>query len=56
MKSGGSSNLWRPLRVSAFRNLLVADVIADVGAFMQNVGAAWLIRALRCDRCLVITT
>jgi MFS family permease len=46
VKSGGSSNLWRPLRVSAFRNLLVADVIADVGAFMQNVGAAWLMVSL----------
>jgi MFS family permease len=28
--------------VSTFRNLLVADVVSDVGAFMQNVGAAWL--------------
>ena len=42
----GSSSLWRPLRVSAFRNLLVADVVADVGAFMQNVGAAWLMVSL----------
>jgi MFS family permease len=38
--------LWRPLRVSTFRNLLVADVVADVGAFMQNVGAAWLMVSL----------
>jgi MFS family permease len=38
--------LWRPLRVSTFRNLLVADVIADVGAFMQSVGAAWLMVSL----------
>ena len=30
------------LRVSTFRNLLLADVVADVGAFMQSVGAAWL--------------
>src|SRR5580698_6881784 len=42
----GSSSLWRPLRVSTFRNLLVADVIADVGAFMQSVGAAWLMVSL----------
>ena len=42
----GSSSLWRPLRVSTFRNLLVADVVADVGAFMQNVGAAWLMVSL----------
>ena len=42
----GSSSLWRPLRVSTFRNLLVADVVSDIGAFMQNVGAAWLMVSL----------
>jgi len=41
-----SSSLWRPLRVSTFRNLLIADVISDVGTFMQNVGAAWLMVSL----------
>jgi MFS family permease len=42
----GSSSLLRPLRVSTFRNLLVADVVSDIGAFMQNVGAAWLMVSL----------
>jgi MFS family permease len=42
----GSSSLWRPLRVPTFRNLLVADVVSDIGAFMQNVGAAWLMVSL----------
>jgi MFS family permease len=32
--------------VSIFRNLLVADVVSDIGAFMQNVGAAWLMVSL----------
>jgi len=41
-----SPNLWRPLRVTIFRNLLIADVISDAGAFMQNVGAAWLMVSL----------
>jgi MFS family permease len=41
-----SPNLWRPLRVTIFRNLLIADVISDSGAFMQNVGAAWLMVSL----------
>jgi hypothetical protein len=40
------ASLWRPLRVPTFRNLLIADVIADVGTFMQNVGAAWLMVSL----------
>jgi len=46
MTAQGSSSLWRPLRVSTFRNLLVADVVSDIGAFMQNVGAAWLMVSL----------
>jgi MFS family permease len=33
---------WRPLRVPMFRNLLVADLVSDMGTFMQGVGAAWL--------------
>ncbi len=46
LKARGSSSLWRPLRVSTFRSLLVADVVSDIGAFMQNVGAAWLMVSL----------
>ena len=34
-------SLWRLLRSSLFRNLLIADVVYDVGTFMQSVGAAW---------------
>jgi MFS family permease len=32
--------------VSTFRNLLIADVVSDIGTFMQNVGAAWLMVSL----------
>jgi len=46
LRARGLSSLWRPLRVSTFRNLLVADVVSDIGAFMQNVGAAWLMVSL----------
>ncbi len=46
MKPTASPRLWRPLRVRVFRNLLIADVISDAGAFMQNVGAAWLMVSL----------
>ena len=46
MKPTASPNLWRPLRVTVFRNLLIADVISDAGAFMQNLGAAWLMVSL----------
>ena len=39
-------SLWRPLRTTIFRNLLIADVVSDIGSFMQNVGAAWLMVSL----------
>ena len=37
---------WRPLRVLIFRNLLIADLVSDMGTFMQSVGAAWLMASL----------
>jgi MFS family permease len=37
---------WRPLRNSTFRNLLVANLVSDIGTFMQSVGAAWLMTSL----------
>src|SRR5579871_3630511 len=36
------SAAWAPLRVPMFRNLMIADLVSDVGTFMQGVGAAWL--------------
>jgi hypothetical protein len=30
------------LRVPLFRNLLIADLVSDIGTFMQGVAAAWL--------------
>jgi MFS family permease len=39
-------SLWRPLRTPTFRILLIADVVSDVGTFMQSVGAAWLMISL----------
>src|SRR5437588_4989603 len=46
MKGDGTPSLWRPLRTSIFRNLLIADVMSDIGTFMQPVGAAWLMVSL----------
>src|SRR5271154_356908 len=37
---------WHPLRIPLFRNLLIADLVSDIGAFMQTVGAAWLMTTL----------
>src|ERR1700740_3540476 len=49
-------SLWRPLRASTFRNLLVADVVSDVGTFMQSVGAAWLMVSLNAGPMYVALT
>lgn len=46
LKPPASSSLWRPLRAPVFRNLLVADIVSDIGTFMQSVGAAWLMVSL----------
>lgn len=37
---------WRPLRIALFRNLLIADLVSDIGTFMQSMGAAWLMTSL----------
>jgi MFS family permease len=39
---GNEWSTWRTLHLPMFRNLLVADLVSDVGTFMQGVGAAWL--------------
>src|SRR6202167_2648488 len=37
---------WRPLRNSIFRNLLLSNLVSDIGTFMQSIGAAWLMTSL----------
>jgi MFS family permease len=51
-----SAGLWRPLRSSTFRNLLIADVVSDIGTFMQSVGAAWLMVSLNAGPMYVALT
>jgi MFS family permease len=50
------NSLWRPLRLPIFRNLLLADVASDIGAFMQSVGAAWLMVSLNAGPMYVALT
>jgi MFS family permease len=54
--SGEATSLWRPLRTPILRNLLIADTLSDVGTFMQNVGAAWLMVSLGASPLLVALT
>jgi MFS family permease len=49
-------SLWRPLHTPTFRNLLIADVVSDIGAFMQSMGAAWLMVSLNAGPLYVALT
>ncbi len=42
----GTPSAWEPLRVPVFRALWTATVISNVGTWMQNVGAAWMMTTL----------
>src|SRR5579872_3670390 len=55
-KSDAPTSLWRPLRSTIFRSLLIADVVSDVGTFMQSVGAAWLMVSLNAGPMYVALT
>ena len=49
-------SLWRPLRTPQFRNLFIADLVSDMGTFMQSVGAAWLMVSLGASATFVALT
>ena len=55
-RSSETPSLWQPLRGPIFRNLLVADVVSDIGAFMQSTGAAWLMVSLNAGPMYVALT
>jgi MFS family permease len=50
------TSIWSPLKTPVFRNLLIADIASDVGAFMQAVGAAWLMVSLNAGPLYVALT
>lgn len=41
-----SHSPWSPLRRPVFRALWIATVVSNLGTWMQNVGASWLMTAL----------
>src|ERR1700728_1018836 len=44
--AAASPSPWRPLGNATFRNLLVSNLVSDIGTFMQSIGAAWLMTSL----------
>jgi len=55
-RSPAIPSLWRPLHTPTFRNLIVADIVSDIGTFMQSVGAAWLMVSLNAGPMYVALT
>ena len=41
-----SVRAWSPLRNALFRNLWIATIVSNVGTWMQDVGAGWLMTSL----------
>jgi MFS family permease len=51
-----AGDLWRPLRTPIFRQLLIADIVSDVGTFVQGVGSAWLMVSIGASPLFVALT
>jgi Transmembrane secretion effector len=41
--SAGTDSIWAPMRVAIFRALWIAVLVSNIGAWMQTVGAQWLL-------------
>ena len=44
--SDAESSAWRPLRSGLFRALWIATIVSNIGTWMQDVGAGWLMTSL----------
>jgi hypothetical protein len=51
--AGVPSSAWSPFRSTAFTVLWLATLISNVGVWMQNAAAGWLITGLTSDPFLV---
>ncbi|HUN59402.1 MAG TPA: MFS transporter [Candidatus Binataceae bacterium] len=44
--TAGRDSMWTPLRESLFRAIWLASLASNIGTWMQNVGASWLMTSL----------
>jgi MFS family permease len=51
--AGAAASPWSPLRQSLFRWLWIATVASNVGTWLQNVGASWMMTSLTTSTTLV---
>ncbi|MEO8676205.1 MAG: MFS transporter [Casimicrobiaceae bacterium] len=50
---GASVSPWSPLKSGLFRGLWIATIVANIGTWMQDVGAGWLMTSLTSSPSLV---
>src|SRR6476469_142024 len=53
MPAKAASSAWSPLQNALFRSLWIATVISNIGTWMQDVGAGWLMTSLSSSPSLV---
>lgn len=46
LQSKNSESAWSPLKIGIFRALWIATVAGNIGTWMQNVGASWMMTSL----------
>ncbi|HEY2970162.1 MAG TPA: MFS transporter [Casimicrobiaceae bacterium] len=44
---------WSPLQTALFRNLWIATIVSNIGTWMQDVGAGWLMTSLSSSPAMV---
>jgi MFS family permease len=49
----GGSSAWSPLRRTTFTVLWIATVLSNIGSWLQNAGAGWLMTSLKPDPFIV---
>lgn len=45
-RASAAASAWSPLQTALFRNLWIATIVSNVGSWMQDVGAGWLMTSL----------
>src|SRR5678815_1232768 len=50
---GAARSPWSPLQSALFRNLWLATIVSNVGTWMQDVGAGWLMTSLSSSPAMV---
>jgi MFS family permease/quinol monooxygenase YgiN len=51
--SGPAASPWSPLQNALFRSLWIATIVSNIGTWMQDVGAGWLMTSLTSSPSLV---